>query len=74
MRFSPPRCWWYRSFGFKLMLLVNKVAVAAATALFIMGCFAFYPAFDAHYAGAFCVRAILVISMGPNASASYVRA
>ena len=39
-------------FGFKLMLLVNKVAVVAATALFIVGGFAFYPAFDAHYAGA----------------------
>jgi purine-cytosine permease-like protein len=39
-------------FGFRLMLLVNKVAVVAATALFIVGCFAFRPAFDAHYAGA----------------------
>jgi purine-cytosine permease-like protein len=39
-------------FGFKLMLLVNKVAVIAATALFIAGCFAFYPTFDAHYPGA----------------------
>jgi purine-cytosine permease-like protein len=39
-------------FGFKLMLLVNKVAVVAATALFIVGGVAFYAAFDAHYAGA----------------------
>jgi purine-cytosine permease-like protein len=39
-------------YGFKLMLLVNKVAVVAATALFLVGAFAFYPAFDAHYAGA----------------------
>jgi purine-cytosine permease-like protein len=39
-------------FGFKLMLLVNKVAVIAATALFIVGGYAFYPAFDAHFAGA----------------------
>jgi purine-cytosine permease-like protein len=39
-------------FGFRLMLLVNKVAVIAATGLFIVGCFAFYPAFDTHYAGA----------------------
>lgn len=38
-------------FGFRLMLLVNKVAVIAATALFIAGAVAFYPAFDAHYAG-----------------------
>jgi purine-cytosine permease-like protein len=39
-------------FGFRLMLLVNKVAVIAATALFMVGGYAFYPAFDAHFAGA----------------------
>ncbi len=39
-------------FGFRLMLLVNKVAVIAASALFIAGFLAFYPAFDPQYAGA----------------------
>ncbi len=39
-------------FGFRLMLLVNKVAVIAATALFFVGGLAFYPAFDSRYAGA----------------------
>lgn len=39
-------------YGFKLMLLVSKVAVIAASLLFVVGFFAFYPAFDAHFAGA----------------------
>lgn len=38
-------------FGFRLMLLVNKIAVIGATALFIVGGVAFYPVFDAHFAG-----------------------
>jgi purine-cytosine permease-like protein len=39
-------------YGFRLMLLVTKIAVVAASALFIVGFYAFYPAFDAHFAGA----------------------
>ncbi len=39
-------------YGFRLMLLVNKIAVIASTALFILGLAAFWPAFDAHFAGA----------------------
>src|SRR3984885_15136491 len=39
-------------YGFRLMLLVNKFAVIAASLLFIVGFYAFYPAFDAHFAGA----------------------
>ena len=39
------------AFGFKLMLLVNKIAVIAATALFFVGAVAFYPAFDVNLAG-----------------------
>lgn len=38
-------------FGFKFMLLVNKIAVAAATPLFILGFIAFAPEFDAGFAG-----------------------
>jgi purine-cytosine permease-like protein len=38
-------------YGFRLMLLVSKIAVIGATVLFVVGFFAFYPAFDAHYAG-----------------------
>jgi purine-cytosine permease-like protein len=38
--------------GFRLMLLVNKIAVVAASLLFAVGFAAFYPAFDAGYAGA----------------------
>ena len=37
--------------GFGLMLLVNKIAVVAASALFLVGFAAFYPAFDAGFAG-----------------------
>jgi purine-cytosine permease-like protein len=39
-------------YGFRLMLLVNKVAVIAASALFLAGFYAFYPNFDRHFAGA----------------------
>ena len=39
-------------YGFRLMLLVSKIAVSAATLLFLVGFFAFYPAFDVHFAGA----------------------
>ncbi|QSR25450.1 nitrate reductase [Nocardioides aromaticivorans] len=38
-------------YGFRFMLLVNKVAVAAATALFLLGIVAFGGAFDPGYAG-----------------------
>lgn len=39
-------------FGFRFMLLVNKIAVIAATLLFIAGIFAFAGLFDASYPGA----------------------
>jgi purine-cytosine permease-like protein len=39
-------------YGFRLMLFVTKIAVVAASALFVVGFYAFYPAFDAHFAGA----------------------
>lgn len=39
-------------YGFRLMLLVSKVAVIAASALFVVGFCAFYPDFDAGFAGA----------------------
>jgi purine-cytosine permease-like protein len=39
-------------YGFRLMLLVSKIAVSAASLLFVVGFFAFYPAFDVHFAGA----------------------
>jgi purine-cytosine permease-like protein len=39
-------------YGFRLMLLVNKIAVIGASVLFAVGFVAFYPAFDVHYAGA----------------------
>ncbi|MDF0529076.1 cytosine permease [Tsukamurella sp. 8F] len=38
-------------YGFRFMLLVNKVAVVAATVLFLLGVFAFGSGFDAGYAG-----------------------
>ncbi len=38
-------------YGFKLMLLVSKIAVSAATLLFLVGFAAFFPAFDPHFAG-----------------------
>ncbi|MEU6372050.1 cytosine permease [Streptomyces sp. NPDC046909] len=40
-------------YGFKFMLLVNKIAVLAASALFVLGAFAFAGDFDPSYAGAF---------------------
>src|SRR6202020_1718621 len=39
-------------YGFRLMLLVNKIAVIAASLLFIVGFYAFYPAVDSHFARA----------------------
>jgi purine-cytosine permease-like protein len=39
-------------YGFHLMLLVSKIAVLGASLLFLVGFYAFYPAFDAHYSGA----------------------
>jgi purine-cytosine permease-like protein len=39
-------------YGFRLMLLVNKIAVVAASLLFVVGFLAFYPAFDSRFAGA----------------------
>ncbi|MBU8819338.1 cytosine permease [Mycolicibacterium goodii] len=38
-------------YGFRFMLLVNKIAVIAATLLFLAGAFAFGGVFDAGYAG-----------------------
>lgn len=40
-------------YGFRFMLLVNKVAVVAATLLFLLGIFAFAGSFDPGYAGIF---------------------
>ena len=39
-------------YGFRLMLLVSKIAVIAASALFLVGFYAFYPDFDRGFAGA----------------------
>lgn len=47
-------------YGFRFMLLVNKVAVIAATLLFVLGIFAFAGTFDPGYAGIF----------GPDADAA----
>ncbi|MDT5001089.1 MAG: hypothetical protein QOK12_3194, partial [Mycobacterium sp.] len=38
-------------YGFRFMLLVNKIAVIAATVLFLLGIFAFAGTFDPGYAG-----------------------
>ncbi|GAA1947144.1 cytosine permease [Nocardioides panacihumi] len=38
-------------YGFRFMLFVNKIAVVAATLLFVLGVFAFAGTFDAGYAG-----------------------
>lgn len=38
-------------YGFKFMLLVNKITVLAATPLFLLGFFAFAPDFDAGFPG-----------------------
>ncbi|MGP4019417.1 purine-cytosine permease family protein [Saccharopolyspora sp. 5N708] len=40
-------------YGFRLMLLVNKIAVLAATAMFALGLLAFTTAFDPSYPGSF---------------------
>jgi purine-cytosine permease-like protein len=40
-------------YGFRFMLLVNKIAVLAASALFVLGAFAFAGDFDPGYAGTF---------------------
>ncbi|WP_405765099.1 cytosine permease [Streptomyces sp. NBC_00080] len=40
-------------YGFRFMLFVNKVAVASATVLFLLGAIAFADDFDASYAGVF---------------------
>ena len=40
-------------YGFRFMLLVNKIAVVAATVLFLLGIFAFGGTFDPGYAGIF---------------------
>lgn len=40
-------------YGFRFMLLVNKIAVVAATVLFLLGLVAFGGTFDAGYAGIF---------------------
>ncbi|MFF1832739.1 purine-cytosine permease family protein [Streptomyces sp. NPDC058231] len=44
-------------YGFRFMLMVNKIAVIAASALFVLGAFAFAGDFDAGYAGAFASTA-----------------
>jgi purine-cytosine permease-like protein len=38
-------------YGFRLMLLVSKIAVTAASLLFVVGFYAFLPTFDVHFAG-----------------------
>ncbi len=38
-------------YGYWVMLLVNKVAVVASSVLFVAGLVAFWPTFDAHFAG-----------------------
>lgn len=38
-------------YGFRMMLFVNKIAVVASTALFVLGMAAFWRLFDARYAG-----------------------
>jgi purine-cytosine permease-like protein len=38
-------------YGFRIMLFVNKVAVVASSALFVLGVAAFWPVFDAGFAG-----------------------
>ncbi|MDX3432258.1 cytosine permease [Streptomyces sp. ME01-18a] len=40
-------------YGFRFMLLVNKIAVLAASSLFVLGAFAFAGDFDPGYAGTF---------------------
>ena len=38
-------------YGFQMMLLINKIAVVASTALFVSGLAVFWNPFDSHYAG-----------------------
>jgi purine-cytosine permease-like protein len=38
-------------YGFRMMLLVNKIAVVASTSLFVLGLAAFWTRFDSGYAG-----------------------
>jgi len=38
-------------YGYGVMLFVNKVAVVASSLLFVIGLWAFWPAFDSHFAG-----------------------
>lgn len=52
-------------YGFQFMLLVNKIAVISATALFLLGLAAFGPTFDPAYAGIFGPTA------GPGTNALY---
>lgn len=44
-------------YGYQFMLLINKISVVAVSALFIVGVFAFAPAFDASYPGLFTADA-----------------
>ncbi|MFJ2031391.1 purine-cytosine permease family protein [Streptosporangium sp. NPDC087985] len=44
-------------YGFRFMLLVNKIAVAAASLLFVLGVFAFAGDFDPSYPGVFASTA-----------------
>ncbi|WP_068266631.1 purine-cytosine permease family protein [Janibacter limosus] len=44
-------------FGFRLMLLVNRIAVIGVTAMMLVGIFAFAGDFDATYAGIFTAEA-----------------
>jgi purine-cytosine permease-like protein len=44
-------------YGFRFMLFVNKIAVAAASVLFVLGIFAFAGDFDPSYPGAFASTA-----------------
>jgi purine-cytosine permease-like protein len=39
-------------YGFRLMLLVNKIAVVASSLLFLVGVLAFWPQFDSRFTGA----------------------
>ncbi len=67
-------------YGFRFMLWVNKIAVWAASLMFVLGLFAFANAFDANYAGtlhagsagfwAAFVSAVLVAMSNPVSFAS----
>ena len=45
-------------YGFRFMLLVNRIAVSSATLLFALGIFAFAGVFDPNYAGHFALDAL----------------